>query len=190
MNNPRQWWRTEQSPVHIRRGRRGLVDAVGHAFKFLFGTATDDEVEDIKQNYAVDPARIHVTGLSSGGGMAVAMMVAHADKIASGAAVAGLPYAEKPDAVVHAFNHEPRNRPVVVLGGRGFIGARTSAFLHRKVQRVSVTQSLIQKRRGLATIRFFLASGSLRVPYVDYDLAKKIRDFVLYRVESSTLAWH
>ena len=49
MNNPRQWWRTEQSPVHIRRGRRGLVDAVGHAFKFLFGTATDDEVEGIKR---------------------------------------------------------------------------------------------------------------------------------------------
>lgn len=72
-------------------------------------------VEEIMQNYAVDPRRIHVTGLSSGAGMAVAMMVAHADKIASGAAVAGVPYAEKPDAVVHAFNHEPRNRPVVVL---------------------------------------------------------------------------
>ena len=73
---------------------------------------------------------------------------------------------------------------------RGFIGARTNAFLHRKVQRISITQSLLQKRRDLATMRFYLASGSLRVPYVDYDLAKKIRDFVLYRVESSSLAWH
>ena len=73
---------------------------------------------------------------------------------------------------------------------RGFIGSRTNAFLHRKVQRISVTQSLMQRRRGLATVRFYLASGSLRVPYVDYDLARKIRDFVLYRVESSSLAWH
>lgn len=69
-------------------------------------------IEDIKQAYPVDEARIHVTGLSSGAGMAVAMMVAHADKIASGAAVAGIPYAEKAEAVRHAFNRVPRNRPV------------------------------------------------------------------------------
>lgn len=71
-------------------------------------------IEEVKQGYAVDPRRIHVAGLSSGAGMAVAMMVAHADKIASGGSVAGLPYAEKAEAVVHALNQTPRNRPVVV----------------------------------------------------------------------------
>jgi putative membrane protein len=73
---------------------------------------------------------------------------------------------------------------------RGFVGIRTNAFLHRKVQRISITQSLLQRRRGLATVRFYLASGSLRMPFVDYDLARTLRDFVLYRVESSKLAWH
>lgn len=72
-------------------------------------------VEEIKQHYAVDSTRIHVCGLSSGAGMAVAMMVAHADEIASGAAVAGVPYAEKTDAVRHVFNKTPRNRPVVAI---------------------------------------------------------------------------
>ncbi len=72
-------------------------------------------VEEIQQHYSVDPERIQVTGLSSGAGMAVAMMVAHADKIASGAAVAGVPYAEKADAVRHEFNRTPRNRPVVSI---------------------------------------------------------------------------
>ena len=72
-------------------------------------------VEEIKSRYAVDHRRIHVTGLSSGAGMAVAMMVAHADKIASGAAVAGVPYAEKAVAVRHAFNRLPRNRPVASI---------------------------------------------------------------------------
>ena len=72
-------------------------------------------VEEIKDRYAVDQRRIHVTGLSSGAGMAVAMMVAHADKIASGSAVAGVPYAEKAEAVRHAFNPVPRNRPVVAI---------------------------------------------------------------------------
>ncbi len=72
-------------------------------------------VEQIRRDYQVDARRIHVTGLSSGGGMAVAMLVAHAGKIASGAAVAGLPYAEKADAVRHDFNANPRNRPVISI---------------------------------------------------------------------------
>ncbi len=64
------------------------------------------EVEDLWQilrevqaTYRVDRRRIHVAGLSSGAGMAVALMVARAGKIASGAAVAGVPYAETARAV-------------------------------------------------------------------------------------------
>ena len=72
-------------------------------------------VEEIRQHYPVDERRIHVTGLSSGGGMTVAMLVAHAGKIASGAAVAGLPYAEKAEAVRHELNATPRNRPVITI---------------------------------------------------------------------------
>ncbi len=72
-------------------------------------------VEEVCDAYRVDHNRIHVTGLSSGAGMAVAMMVAHGDKIASGAAVAGVPYGEKAEAVVHAMNPEPRNRPVIAI---------------------------------------------------------------------------
>jgi putative membrane protein len=73
---------------------------------------------------------------------------------------------------------------------RGFIGYRTNAFLHRKVQRISITQTLLQERKGLATIRFYLASGSLKLPYIEHDMARKLRDYILYRVESSRLAWH
>ena len=69
-------------------------------------------VEEIKREYPVDERRIFVTGLSSGAGMAVAMMVAHAGRIAAGAAVAGVPYAERASAVRHAFNQHPRSRPV------------------------------------------------------------------------------
>lgn len=73
---------------------------------------------------------------------------------------------------------------------KGFIGYQTTAFLFRKVQRISVTQTPRQKRKGLATIRFFLASGSLRLPYVDNQMAKDLRDYILYKVETSRRAWH
>ncbi|MEJ2455134.1 MAG: PHB depolymerase family esterase [Candidatus Thiodiazotropha sp.] len=56
-------------------------------------------VEEVKGLYRIDSRRIHVTGLSAGGGMAVAMMVAHADRIASGAVVAGAAYSETARAV-------------------------------------------------------------------------------------------
>ena len=43
------------------RSRRGLIDAIGHGLHFLFGTATDDDVEDIQklvENLAANQSRI------------------------------------------------------------------------------------------------------------------------------------
>ena len=73
---------------------------------------------------------------------------------------------------------------------RGLLGYRVSAFLHRKVQRISVTQTASQARKGLASMRFYLASGSYKLPYVDHELARRLRDYMLYRIESSIVAWH
>lgn len=58
-------------------------------------------IEQVSEEVSIDTRRIHIAGLSSGAGMAVAAMVAHADRIASGAAVAGIPYSETPRAVSH-----------------------------------------------------------------------------------------
>lgn len=72
-------------------------------------------IEETCANYPINPRRIHVAGLSSGAGMSVAMMVAHASRIAAGAAVAGVPYGEKAEAVRNAFNQNPRHRSVANL---------------------------------------------------------------------------
>lgn len=72
----------------------------------------------------------------------------------------------------------------------GVIGYRVVAHLIRKVQRIDVTQSPFQRRKGLATARLFLASGSVRIPFVPARDAFRLRDYVLYKVESSELAWH
>jgi poly(hydroxyalkanoate) depolymerase family esterase len=69
------------------------------------------EVEDlwnivtaVRRSYRIDPHRIHVTGLSSGAAMAVAMAVVHAGKVASCAAVAGVAYGES----IWALGRYPR----------------------------------------------------------------------------------
>ena len=69
------------------------------------------EVEDlwniinaVRRSHRIDPDRIHVTGLSSGAAMAVAMAVVHGGRIASCATVAGVAYGES----IWALGRYPR----------------------------------------------------------------------------------
>jgi poly(hydroxyalkanoate) depolymerase family esterase len=68
-------------------------------------------VEQVRGEVSVDDRHIHIAGLSSGGAMAVAAMVAHFDKIASGAAVAGVPYLETPRAISYGAPSGARFKP-------------------------------------------------------------------------------
>jgi putative membrane protein len=72
----------------------------------------------------------------------------------------------------------------------GLLGYRTVAMLFRKVQRVTVTQSRFQRRKNLASLRLYMASGSVRVPYIPLTSAQELRDYILYKVETSQQAWH
>lgn len=72
----------------------------------------------------------------------------------------------------------------------GFLGRKVDAFLFRKVQSVALIRSPLQRRRGLATLHVQLACGVVSVPYIDHGLASRLRDYMLYRVESSRRRWH
>lgn len=71
------WWR----PEHIAPGS-GEVEDLWRI------------VEEVQRDFAIDADRVHITGISSGGCMAVAALTVHAGRFASGAAVAGLAYGE------------------------------------------------------------------------------------------------
>ena len=81
------WWRHRD----IRGGAGEVED--------LWGI-----VSAVRRSHRIDPDRIHVTGLSSGAAMAVAMGVVHGGKIASCAAVAGVAYGES----IWALGRHPR----------------------------------------------------------------------------------
>ena len=72
----------------------------------------------------------------------------------------------------------------------GLLGFKVDAFLFRKVQAVLVRQSPLQRRRGLATLNVVLASGMATLPYIDHAVACRLRDYMLYKVESSRGPWH
>lgn len=72
----------------------------------------------------------------------------------------------------------------------GLLGYRTVGLLFRKIQRVTITQSRYQRRKDLASLRLYMASGSVRIPYIKHAEARQLRDYILYKVESSQQAWH
>lgn len=72
----------------------------------------------------------------------------------------------------------------------GLFGYRLDAFLFRKVQRVTLRQSWFQRRRRLANVQVFLASGHVTIPYIGLRMACDLQDYMLYKSESSLKAWH
>ena len=77
-----------------------------------------------------------------------------------------------------------------IIRRSGLFGYRTVGLLFRKVQRITISQSRYQRRKDLASLHLHMASGSVRVPYIDYATARQLRDYILYKVESSQQAWH
>ncbi|MEM7210025.1 MAG: PHB depolymerase family esterase [Pseudomonadota bacterium] len=67
-------------------------------------------IQAVKAEFAVNEKRIHVVGLSAGGGMAVALGVAQHQNLASIAVVAGVPYGEDAESVHYMPNMTTRHK--------------------------------------------------------------------------------
>lgn len=72
----------------------------------------------------------------------------------------------------------------------GLLGYRVDAFLFRKVQRVTVTQSPLERRNGLAGLRVDLASGQVSVPFIEHETARRLCNYILFKAESSQTPWY
>ena len=72
----------------------------------------------------------------------------------------------------------------------GFIGRKTTVFPLFKVQKVDISQTPGQRRKGLAHLTIHLASHSLKVPYMPAIDAFRMRDLILYYVESTNRPWY
>ncbi len=72
---------------------------------------------------------------------------------------------------------------------RDMFALRTEQSLHRKVNRVRVTQSRYARRRGLATVVLATAEGSTSIGLIPVDEAQALRDLVLAEVEQDRRPW-
>lgn len=86
----------------------------------------------------------------------------------------------------HAYMHTDEGLAVRT----GLLGFKVDACLLRKVQNVAFHQSPLQRRKGLATLEVGLASGSVTLLYIPHAKACRLRDYILYKIESSRGPWH
>lgn len=71
----------------------------------------------------------------------------------------------------------------------GTFGDKYSLLPLYKVQNIKRYTNIYQRRRDLASLRIYTASGSLTIPYIPNELADDLTDYLLYRVEDSKRYW-
>jgi len=72
---------------------------------------------------------------------------------------------------------------------KGIYGNHFEIIPWYKVQVVELKQSIYQRRYDLANVSFHTAAGELSIPYIPIDQANKLRDFALFKAESSVKEW-
>jgi putative membrane protein len=93
------------------------------------------------------------------------------------------------------IRREARQFGWAVSGAHGFFrhglfGTTTTVFPLFKIQRVDISQTPIQRRRGLAHLTVHLASHSLTMPFMRFEDAAHLRNLALYSAESSQRRWY
>ncbi len=73
---------------------------------------------------------------------------------------------------------------------KGHISKNIYQMQNFKIQAISFNQNILIKKRHLANITIYTASGdNLRIPYIPEKLAMDVYNFLLYKTESSEKPW-
>ncbi len=75
------------------------------------------------------------------------------------------------------------------IGSGGLLSTTKELLEIHKIQTVSITQSIFQKRRHIASVKVATSSKVVTIPFVKTEEAKTITNYLLYKVESQRLDW-
>ena len=71
----------------------------------------------------------------------------------------------------------------------GLFGDKAETLPLIKLQNVEISQSPYKRRKKLANVKIHTAAGNVTIPYVDYNRAIQLSDYILYKTESSNNKW-
>jgi len=83
------------------------------------------------------------------------------------------------------FGH---NEKMMIIRG-GLFGDKAETLPLIKLQNVEISQSPYQRRKKLANVKIHTAAGNVTIPYVDYNRAIQLSNYILYKTESSNKRW-
>lgn len=72
---------------------------------------------------------------------------------------------------------------------KGIFGEEFILMQWHKLQAVTISQSIFQRRKGLANVFLHTAGGSIKIPFINLEAARQISDYALHRVEASKKDW-
>jgi len=72
---------------------------------------------------------------------------------------------------------------------RGFITHKATILEIFKVQAVQISQTPYQRRKDLASVHIYSASGNVTLPYIELSEAQRVHDTIVYRAEVSDDSW-
>lgn len=72
---------------------------------------------------------------------------------------------------------------------RGVLGREEILLKWNNIQQAALQQSIYQRNHRLATLKLHTAGGVITIPFITLDLAQKIFNYTLYKIESSKQAW-
>ncbi len=80
-----------------------------------------------------------------------------------------------------------------ILFRKGFLGHDLRVIPISKLQEVRISQSIIQKFRNRYNLQLFAYSttysNSLKIPFISQASAERVRDYLLFRIESGKTRW-
>lgn len=80
------------------------------------------------------------------------------------------------------------NREMLFLS-KGWVFPSTLALKFYKMQNVTLSQSIFQKGRGLATITFYTAAGDETMPHLPIAEARELYNYILFKIQSDNRSW-
>jgi len=72
---------------------------------------------------------------------------------------------------------------------KGWVFPKRIVIPAYKVQSVSVSQNIFQKRRNLSHFTIFTAAGDRKFPFVSFKKSMELHNYLLYKAESSKRSW-
>lgn len=78
----------------------------------------------------------------------------------------------------------------IIYAHHGVYENKNHVIQLHKIQSVQIFQSPFQWRRSLANVKLYTASGLITIPYLEYDHAVALKNYILFKVESSEETWY